>query len=53
MKNHDDWFKQQSKSMLKSFGLIWAIMALIWLSAAIGIIYFILWCLKHFGVIGG
>ncbi len=49
---HDDWFEKQQKSMLKSFGLLWAIGALVSIGAVIGVIYFVFWCLKHFGVIG-
>lgn len=49
---NDDWFEKQQKSMLKSFGVLWAVGALVSISAVIGVIYFVFWCLKHFGVIG-
>jgi len=48
----DKWFKEQRNSMLIFFGILGAIGALVSISAIIGIIYFIFWCLKHFGVIG-
>ena len=53
MQDHDEWFAKQQKSMLKFFGLLWAIGALASIGAVIGVIYFVFWCLKHFGVIGG
>lgn len=49
--HNDDWFEKQQKSMFKSFGIIWTIGLIISVSVLIGVIYFIFWCLKHFGVI--
>ena len=50
--NNEEWFRNQQKSMLKTFGVLWVIGALVSIGAVIGIIFFVCWCLKHFGVIG-
>jgi hypothetical protein len=50
MKN-DDWFEREHKSMIKGAIIVWIINLVFAVSAIGGVIYFIFWCLKHFGII--
>ena len=52
MKNNNDWMQSQMKSMAKTMLPIWIIGAVVSLGGIAGIIWFIFWCLRHFGVIG-
>jgi hypothetical protein len=51
MKHNEDWIESQVKSMLKTMLPIWIIGGVIVLAANAGIIWFIFWCLRHFGVL--
>lgn len=52
MKNNDDWMQSQMKGMVKTMAPLWIISALASIGGVVGVIWFIFWCLRHFGIIG-
>lgn len=38
--------------MMKTFGAMFVLFGLLNIAAIAGLIYFVFWCLRHFGVIG-
>lgn len=57
MQLHDNnnWFEETTKKTMKSFGFVAVVFAILNLALIAGFIggtiYFVFWCLKHFGVI--
>lgn len=48
----DGWFDRQASRAVKTLLVVWVVGAIAAIGALLGVIYFIFWCLKHFGVIG-
>jgi len=49
--DNDKWLDSEMKSMFKVTLLVYLISVAISISGIVGIIYFVFWCLKHFGLI--
>jgi len=50
--NDNDWMKNEMKSMVKAMLPLWLAAAILSIGSVLGVIYFIFWCLRHFGIIG-
>jgi len=48
----DEWFDKESKSLFKMTGILFAAATILSFGLLAGLIWFTVWCLKSFGVIG-